>query len=148
MAEGPRWWQSTSNSHCSTDCPEVTHLEAQPSGCRNAECLRCSSRGAYSPLSCSRFGGEAEIWRRSCSNRLVQRRNTVQMVCIADPASRLFSDALEGGSRGFSCRGLAVISSPNGPPGRNRLEASRTKIGTRYLDAANHLALQRRESYA
>ena len=56
----------------------------------------------------------------------VRRRNTVQMVCIADPASRVGSSVCS--RRGLlqpggvsSCRGLAVISIPNGPPGRNRL---------------------------
>ncbi|KAE9368636.1 hypothetical protein N431DRAFT_470327 [Stipitochalara longipes BDJ] len=52
------------------------------------------------PIALSRvadWGGG--LWRRTCSKGLVRRRNTVQMVCIADPARRLggFSEmALEG----------------------------------------------------
>lgn len=89
----------------------------------------------------------AKLQQRPKAKGLVRRRNTVQMVCIADPASRVGSPVtlsiLEGGQGGSLCRGLAVISIPNGPPGRNRLPSHAVaEIGN--LRATKPPALQRR----
>jgi hypothetical protein len=107
----------------------MSHLEAQPSGSRIAVCLSAllisGGPKALSRIQCRfgrrKFGGEVAATAKG----IVRRRNTVQMVCIADPASRVGSSVcsrrglLQPG--GSSCRGLAVISIPYGPPGRNRL---------------------------
>jgi hypothetical protein len=83
------------NSQCSTDWPEESHLEAQPSGNRIAVCLSAllisGGPKAISRIQCRfgrrKFGGEVA----ATAEGIVRRRNTVQMVCIADPASRVGS---------------------------------------------------------
>ena len=106
--------QVTRNSQCSTDWPEESHLEAQPSGSRIAVCLPAllisGGPKAISRIQC-RFG-EAEIWGRSCCNG--QRPS---------PAKEYRADGVH--CRSSKSRRLFSVLSKGAPPTRGCLQLSR-----------------------